>query len=209
VKVESGAASATFAPAAPASAPPSARATKIEEIKARVAAKRKATDYLNEKDEPVMKEETKPSPFSAYKASSSSAAASAAAGISAPAAAASAASAASSSNANDQLVPSADDLEQDRAWYDDAEESGGARDDDGGDGAEGGSSHFLGDVKKFAAKEEARTQYETKKLSAKAQARADDNNAWEENRMRTSGAVRNTQAIDLEMEEGTHRCSQR
>ena len=88
-----------------------------------------------------------------------------------------------------------DETEVDRAFYDDAEETGGLREDEAGEGA------FLGDVKKFAQKEEEHAKAQVKKLSQRAQARNEDNNKWEENRMMTSGAVRNSGPIDLDFEE--------
>jgi len=120
-----------------------------------------------------------------------------------PAAAAAAAAAASSSAVKSEPAgrPPAvdeDEREVDRSWYDEAtEEGGGARDEDAG----GGEAAFLGDVKTYRAKEEEHRKQAVKKISARAQARNDDNNRWEENRLMTSGAVRNILAGDVSLEE--------
>jgi pre-mRNA-splicing factor ATP-dependent RNA helicase DHX38/PRP16 len=139
-------------------------------------------------DEPMpeVKVKKEEPPVSAYRAPAAAAASSS-----------SAAPAAAASSFLPKIKPKIeeDETEVDRAFYDDAEETGGLREDEVGEGA------FLGDVKKFKLKEEEHAKQQVKKLSQRAQARNEDNNKWEENRMMTSGAVRNSGPIDLDFEE--------
>jgi pre-mRNA-splicing factor ATP-dependent RNA helicase DHX38/PRP16 len=81
------------------------------------------------------------------------------------------------------------DVDAERAYYD-AEEFGAVTGDDDGVGC----GVFLGDVVKFRAREEAMARERSKgeakqpKMSAKKSALLADQNAWEENRLHTSGA---------------------
>lgn len=111
---------------------------------------------------------------------------------------AAAAAAPSSAAVKKESMPQEDETEVDRAWYDDSEEGGGLNE------AES-SAPFLGDEKKFAMKEEARAKEVVKKLSVRAQQRNEDNNRWEENRLMTSGAVRNSMAAESNLEEDENR----
>ena len=99
------------------------------------------------------------------------------------------------------------DDDAERAYYD-AEEFGAVAGDD--DGVGGGV--FLGDAAKFRAREEAMARERTKgdikqpKMSAKKSALIADQNAWEENRLLTSGAA---ESLDrglhvVEEEEAVH-----
>ena len=111
---------------------------------------------------------------------------------------AAAAAAAPASASVKKEVEQEDETEVDRAWYDDSEEGGGLNE------AES-SAPFLGDEKKFAMKEEARAKEVVKKISQRAQQRNEDNNRWEENRLMTSGAVRNSMAAESNLEEDENR----
>jgi len=100
-------------------------------------------------------------------------------------------SVASSKNSS-SLSLAAVDSQYDREYYD-AEEFGVAVDTSGGESGETGP--FLGDAEKFKAREEAmaraRSRGDTKLpgMSAKRSALMADQEAWEMNRLRTSGAM--------------------
>lgn len=178
-----GAAASSASPAAPLASAPAAASSSSSSAAARFASRRKAVDHFAMDDEPaetatikIKKEEPARAPTST--ASSSSAAAAAAPVKKEPV--------------------QEDETEVDRAWYDDSEEGGGLNE------AES-SAPFLGDEKRFAAKEEARAKEVVKKISQRAQQRNEDNNRWEENRLMTSGAVRNSMAAESNLEEDENR----
>lgn len=99
-------------------------------------------------------------------------------------------------------MPSPDtesDVALDRAWYGDAEEAGGGLDDF--------SASFLGDEAQFAKKEAQYAQQAVKRerVNVRALQRAAESDKWEEDRMMTSGVVRNAHAVDLSLEDDENR----